>query len=84
MFLPALHERYLVLYVSFAYIYYLVYCKKKTFLPGILDALVCITYFYFLYGVDLRDRYPVLAAIHMAVLFYIIYDTTCIMKQENS
>ncbi len=81
MFLPALHERYLVLYVAFTYLYCCIYQKKKLFIPGILDLLVCITYFYFLYGVDLTNLYPLIAAIHMTILSYMICDTTRIIRQ---
>ncbi len=81
MFLPAFHERYLALYVAFAYLYCLIYDKKKTVIPGVLDVLCCITYFLYLYGVDKLADYPIFAAIHLLILFYFIYDATRIIRK---
>lgn len=76
MFLPALHERYISLYSAFLYLYYLIYCKRKVILGGIVEVLICITYFYSLYGVNRVDLYPFVAIPHLLILFYVIYDVT--------
>ena len=81
MFLPAFHERYLALYVAFAYLYCLIYDKKKTVIPGVLDVLCSATYFLYLYGANRLEDYPVFAAIHLLILFYFIYDATRIIKK---
>lgn len=83
MFLPALHERYLSLYAGFAYLYYLIYSKKKVVIAGIIDVLVCITYFFVLYDVDNLSKYQEFATVHLLLLCYIIYDATKVIKEEN-
>ncbi|WP_026662630.1 hypothetical protein [Butyrivibrio proteoclasticus] len=83
MFIPALHERYLSLYVGVTYLYFLVYDKKKTVLAGVLDTLVCITYFLNLYGINRVDQYPYLAVVHLGILFYIIYEVVNVIKKEQ-
>ncbi len=85
MFLPALHERYIALYVGFAYIYFLVFDKKKTVLAGILDTLVCITYFGFLYeGASHVAEYHYVAIVHLLILFYIIHEVVVMIKNTSA
>ena len=85
MFLPALHERYIVLYTGFLYLYYMIYSKKKVVLGGIVDTLVCVTYFYSLYGLNRVDQYHWAAIANLLILFYVIYDVTqTIIRTNNS
>ena len=83
MFLPALHERYIVLYTGFLYLYYMIYSKKKVVLAGIVDTLVCVTYFYSLYGISRVEQYHWAAIANMLILFYVVYDITQTIKNTN-
>lgn len=83
MFLPALHERYIALYSAFLFLYYMIYCKKKVVLGGIVETLVCVTYFYSLYGFSRVDQYHWAAIANMLILFYVVYDVTQTIKTTN-
>ncbi len=63
MFLPGMHERYTVLYAAFAYIYFLVYERRKLVLACVIDLVTCVTYFYTLYGEDKLAVYLLLSFI---------------------
>ena len=82
MFLPAMHERYITLYVGFVYIYYLIYSKKKVVIAGVLDMMVCMTYFWSLWGTEFPREFAVVT--HMGILFFIIYDVVKVIKEDKS
>ncbi|RKM57852.1 hypothetical protein D6855_12440 [Butyrivibrio sp. CB08] len=84
MFLPALHERYIALYTGFLFLYYMIFSKKKVVLAGIVETLVCVTYFYSLYGINRVDQYHWAAATNLLILFYVIYDVTQTIKRANN
>lgn len=83
MFLPGMHERYTALYCLLAYIYFVIYDRKKILLAVITDLITCITYFQYLYGLDVRSSYRVLAVINIGVLLFIIYDTIKVLRDKN-
>ena len=52
-------------------------------IAGIIDVLVCITYFLVLFDVDNLSKYQEFATVHLLLLCYIIYDATKVIKEEN-
>lgn len=83
MTLPGMHERYTALYVLLAYLYFLIYDHKKVFIPVLLDLITCITYFLYLYDLNVLPWYPLLAIINLGILYYIIVYTMRRLKIPN-
>lgn len=84
MFLPGMHERYTGLYCLLAYMYFLIYDRKKVLLAVIIDLITCMSYFLYLYGMDVLSSYRVLAVINLGVLLFIIYDTIKTMSVKHA
>lgn len=84
MFLPGMHERYTVLYSLLAYMYFIIYDRKKLLLAALIDLIVCMSYFLYLYGIDTRSIYPLLAVINISVLFYFVYEALRLLKQKKA
>lgn len=82
MFLPAMHERYISLYVGVAYVYYLAYSKKKVVIAGVLDLIACITYFQFLFGRDYSSINCFAVLANYIILFYNINDVIAHIKSN--
>lgn len=72
LFLPFMHERYIVVYHLLTIILYL-FQKKKVWIPIVLTFTSLMTYFPFLYQQTPVD-FKILAVIHLIVYFYITYD----------
>lgn len=83
MFLPGMHERYTALYCILAYIYFMIYDRKKVLLAVIADLITCMTYFLYLYGLEILNYYPLLAVVNLGILCYIIYYTLQTLRQEE-
>ena len=72
MFLPGMHERYTALFVLLAYLYFIIYDRRRILIPIALDLITCMTYCLYLYGLDFRSSYPLFAVINLGCLGYII------------
>lgn len=83
MFLPGMHERYTVLYSILAYMYFIIYDRKKILLAVGIELITCITYFLYLYGLEVLPYYPLLAVINLSILFYLIYDALKVLKENQ-
>lgn len=84
MFLPGMHERYTVLYSILAYMYFIIYDRKKIILAVGIELITCITYFLYLYGLEVLPFYPLLAVINLSILFYLIYDALKVLKENQT
>ncbi len=84
MFLPGMHERYTALYCLLAYLYFLVYDRKRILLAAAIDLITCITYFLYLYGLEVLPYYPFLAIIQLGILMFIINDTLTVLRKKHT
>ena len=84
VFVSGMHERYTVLYSILAYMYFIIYDRKKILLAVGIELITCITYFLYLYGLEVLPFYPLLAVINLSILFYLIYDALKVLKENQT
>lgn len=83
MFLPEMHERYSAPFITFSYLYFLIYKGKAIWKVVLLDFIAMITYFYCLYGLDMVEKYRVFAVVDIIILLWMIKYALCLMKGKK-
>lgn len=85
IFMPNMHERYCAMWVLMAYIYYIVYDRKRIFLPIVLDAVAITKYFSYLYPEEYSPgvSWAVLSIVNIVILLYMLSDWMKVVKEQN-